>query len=136
VVVIDSSVALEWLLGQNRAEEAGRVFRRREDLLVHPLFWLEIANVLTKQVRAAALTSPQRDTAWQALEDLRLTTLSGDIAQSLLPQVLALAEAHRLSAYDAAHLAAALHLGAAFATLDGALSAATVKAGGRFIDWT
>jgi predicted nucleic acid-binding protein len=133
-LVVDSSIALEWLLGQARAEEAGRAFKTRENLLVHPLFWLEILNVLAKRVRRGVLTTSQRDIAWDGLNRVRLTTLTGDVAQSLLPQILRLAEHHWLSAYDAAHLATALHMGGEFATLDAALASAARQAGGSLFD--
>jgi len=135
-IVIDSSVALEWILNQDRAEAAETVFRKPDDLLVHPLFWLEIAHVLVKQRRLGVLTASQRDQAWVELQNLRLTTLPGETAHALLPRVMVLADDHRLSAYDAAHLAAALHLSAELATLDMALSAATLKAGGSLLSWT
>jgi predicted nucleic acid-binding protein len=132
-IVIDSSIALEWILDQNRASSAETVFRRPDDLLVHPLFWLEIVHVLIKQQRVGLLTAYHRDQAWLELQNLRLTTLPGDTAHALLPRVMILADEHRLSAYDAAHLAAALHLNAELATLDHALSAATLQAGGALL---
>ena len=133
-LVIDSSVALEWLLGQARAEEAGRAFKTHDDITVHPLFWLEIVHVLAKRIRRGVLTPSQRDIAWDGLNRVRLATLAGDVAQSLLPQIMRLAEHHRLSAYDAAHLATALHVGGHFATLDAALALATRQAGGSILD--
>lgn len=122
-IVVDASVGI----ARVRPEIASAIVRRafaawsfeRARLLVPPLFWLEVANVLGMKHRYPASETAE---ALRELDELGLETV--DMGRPELILVADAVEQHRLPAYDAAYLVLARLLGAQLATLDRQLAEA------------
>lgn len=127
--VLDSSVALAWVLPDESSPAADAVIERLAvEAAVVPALWpFEIANVLVVAQRRGRLTAKH---AAAALGHLRALPIEIDAAapDDRLPAILSLAERLDLTAYDAAYLELAQRLDAPLATLDERLRAATIRA--------
>lgn len=125
--VLDASVAACWAFDDENHPLAESALERlrTEPALVPALWWFEIRNVLVVSERRDRLTEPVSAAFLRAVARL-------DIAIDRTPDsaaVLALARAHRLSAYDAAYLELAQRAAAPLATLDAALARAARNEG-------
>lgn len=129
-LVLDSTVTLAWLLDYEGSKAVDEVFARVISARgwVPALWRLEVANRLTMAVRRKRITVEFRD---QSLADLALLNIVADedTERFAWGTTLALADAHRLTAYDAAYLELALRLGLPLATLDADLRKAAASAG-------
>ncbi|NKI71024.1 PIN domain-containing protein [Collimonas pratensis] len=134
-LVLDASAALAWIYAREKADEAACAERilleMAETAIIVPALWhIEIANALLTGERRKIITEAQ---AFDYLA--RLARLPIVVDNVLLAtrheQIMALARAYKLSAYDATYLELALRTGAALATFDGKLAAAMQGAGGR-----
>lgn len=128
-IVIDASIALAWLLGDERNDDALRLAERAQDdfdlrLAVPPIFWSEATNVLAVSVRRARLTQSE---AMDGLAALR--ALAFEEFDVPFDTCLSVAIASSLSAYDAQYLVLAQELGGALWTTDGRLALAARHAG-------
>jgi predicted nucleic acid-binding protein len=125
MLVLDSSVTLAWYV----PDESSRVTRALLDQVVEkgaivPQHWqLEVGNALLLAMRRRRV-SPERRA--EALEQLRRMQLSVDAETSdhAWTRSLALADAHRLTLYDACYLELAQRKQLPLATLDRDLRAA------------
>lgn len=126
VFVLDASVALDWLLGEDdpRAEVALRRLER-EDALVPDLWHLEVRNGLLSAMRRRRVTGRASSERIEALHHLPIRT----DRDSDLETAFALAERHDLSFYDAIYHELAVRHGAPIATLDKALARAAATSG-------
>jgi len=120
VIVLDASAAIDWLLRTpSGIQIENRIFSRSESLHSPHLLDLEVLQVLRRLSREGSVSRSRTD---QALSDL----ISLRIAR--YPHFIFLSEIwrhrHNLSAYDAAYVALAEHLGASLVTRDARLSAA------------
>ncbi len=125
--VLDTSVAVAWLLGDEAVPAAESALRRLEDdeALVPHLWHLELRNDLLVAVRRGRSASDGPAERLSALYDLPIRTDTDpdlDIA-------FALAERHGLSFYDAIYLELAARHAAPLATLDKALARAVAVEG-------
>jgi predicted nucleic acid-binding protein len=91
------------------------------------LIWADIRNILIVAERRGRIGSEDVIEALAVVSDLRIAL---DIAP-VETEVLRLARTHRLTAYDALYLEAALRLRAPLLTLDGTLLAAARAEGAR-----
>lgn len=114
MICVDASVAVKWILDEDRSDRARALFRAAErggsDIVAPPLLPFEVTNVLRQRTRAADGLSLAAATA---LLD-RFLTLPIAIHRSddLHLRALALAHAFDLpAAYDAHYLALAEDLG-------------------------
>jgi len=129
-VVVDCSVTAAWMLEDEANAACDALLERvRADAAVVPPIWLyEIANVLTVGERMGRI--PPRGGSARMAELLSLPIeVDGAIDTMIAMAIIALAAAHRLSAYDAAYLELALRTGLPLATLDRDLAATARKAG-------
>lgn len=114
MVVVDASALLGWLLGDlpvvaQRFEDA--LSRGDASPLIAPAFIRsEVANALAVATRRLRITPAQARQAATLADDLPLV-LEGSMLSSA--QLLLIAEAHALSAYDAQYLELAMRRGAA-----------------------
>jgi len=123
VIVLDASAAIDWLLQTAVGEQIEkRIFSRGETLHAPHLLDLEVAQVLRRLVREAAVSAPRVDQAIQDLLDLRVTRYPHFV---FLPNIWRLR--HNLSAYDAAYVALTEKLGATLVTRDARLASASVR---------
>ncbi len=127
-LVLDSSVTLAWLLDDEGSPAVDDVLARVTTARAWvPSIWrLEIANSLTIAVRRQRITREFRDQSLADLALLRIMT-DPDTDGFAWADTIALADAHRLTTYDAAYLELALRLGLPLATLDGDLRRAASK---------
>ncbi len=128
-LVLDSSVTLAWVFGDETTPAIRQVFEgiAERGAVVPGLWWLEVANSLTVAVRRKRIDTDFRRAA---LGDLALLDISTDqqTASLVWSETLNLADQHRLTLYDAAYLELARRRGLPLATLDQELRAAAVSA--------
>jgi predicted nucleic acid-binding protein len=126
-VVVDSSVAACWALPDEFSEIANRTLDRLalDAMLVPPIFWYEIRNVLLVNERRQRILMRQGQIALEKMADI--PTSEDDGASS--DDVMSLARTHGLTVYDAAYLELAKRRGATLATLDGKLASAATREG-------
>lgn len=128
-LVVDSSIAICWLMPDEAASEADIAVARilRDGADAPALFLHEVANVLVVNVRRqrlAATILPEM-LAEIGLWEVRLEPP----ALARIEDVARLAGAHGLSVYDAAYLELAMRRRCELATLDRALARAAAAAG-------
>jgi predicted nucleic acid-binding protein len=130
VVVIDASVAVASIIKEERTPELlalrGRI--AAGGALVPGLWWLEVANVLLLAERKGRLARADRLDALDVWAAFPIST-DPETAPRAWSDTLALAEAHRLTVYDAAYLELALRAGRPLATLDRELRDAAAARG-------
>jgi predicted nucleic acid-binding protein len=124
-LVIDSSVALAWCLPDEDVPELEGVEREvAEHGAMAAAHWpLEVANGLIFAVRRGRIDADFRDAALRDLAALPIA-LDAETAGQAWGDTLRLADAHKLTIYDAAYLELAIRRGLPLATLDRALAAA------------
>jgi predicted nucleic acid-binding protein len=128
--VLDSSVALTWCFEDEASPAADALLNRLADEGAHaPSLWpLEVLNALAvaeRRGRIARLARHRRAAFLQALP----VALDGETAEYAWLTTNLLAEAHRLTLYDAAYLELAQRLELPLATLDADLRAAASALG-------
>lgn len=121
MIVLDASAAVDWLLQTSAGERIEeRIYSHRESLHTLHLLDLEVAQVLRRLVREAAISARRAHEAIHDLLDLRITRYPHFV---LLPRIWQLR--HNLSAYDAAYVVLAEQLGATLLTRDRRLASAS-----------
>jgi predicted nucleic acid-binding protein len=118
--VADASATLPWRFEDEATPWTEALLDRLaggEEMYV-PAHWpLEVANSLLVACRRGRVTAEQVRSFIEDLTDLRIR-IAPPSTPSEWPVVLALAERHRLTAYDAAYLELVRRTGLALATLD------------------
>lgn len=123
--VLDASVAIAGLSGEGSPEADRLVARAFQETVVVPSIWLlEVANILTLKVRRGTLPARDRLLALRSIRDFWLSIDLVEPRSEQFESLIALADAHRLTTYDAAYLELAMRIGAPLATLDQALAKA------------
>jgi predicted nucleic acid-binding protein len=128
-LVLDASVTLAWLFGDEASPSVRQVFDTiaERGAVVPGLWHLEVANSLTMAVRRKRIDAPFRQAALNDLAVLDITTDPQTAAQAWAA-TLELADTYRLTLYDASYLELASRRGLPLATLDQDLLAAAVRA--------
>ena len=120
MIVLDASAAIDWLLQTAAGRQIeNRIYSHGESLHAPHLLDLEVAQVLRRLVREAAVSALRADQAIQDLLNLRVTRYPHFV---LLPQIWRLR--HNFSAYDAVYVALTEELGATLITRDARLALA------------
>jgi predicted nucleic acid-binding protein len=123
VIVLDASAAIDWLLQTAVGQQIeNRIYSRGESLHAPHLLDLEVAQVLRRLVREAAVTAQRADQAVEDLLNLRLTRYPHLV---FLQPIWRLR--HNLSAYDAAYVVLASQLAATLITRDARLASASSR---------
>jgi len=117
--VLDCSVSMRWCFHDDSTAYAEQILRRlsSSEAWVPSLWPLEVANVLLANERRRRLT-PADSSRFVALLQTLPIRIDPDTSARSLSDVLPVARAHRLSAYDAAYMELAMRLGCPIATLD------------------
>lgn len=117
--ILDSSVALCWVLPDESSQAVDRLCDRlADDVAVVPPVWpLEIGNALLVGVRRGRLTSRELSRLVSAIRALPVEIDSASTARSLA-ETLVIAERYDLTTYDASYIELAKRRGVALATLD------------------
>ncbi len=127
VFVPDASLAAQWVLPDERSALADLALDRlvTETARVPGLFWHEMRNLLLSAERRGRIDRRHVDTSMARLR--RLSIHRADDTDDR--DVMELARAHRLTAYDASYLALAVCEGCALASLDRRLNEAAAAEG-------
>lgn len=126
MIVVDASIAAAWLLPEEDSEAAETLIAGLSQRSPVPsLFWHELRNILVMAERRGRIVAGEAAAAMGRLRRLPLD----DAGAGSDGAVLALASAHRLTAYDAAYLALAQERGLPLATLDLKLAGAARREG-------
>jgi predicted nucleic acid-binding protein len=130
LLILDSSVTLAWIYGDETTEAIRRVFDAIADngAMVPALWRLEVANSLTMAVRKRRIDPDFRRAA---LADLALLDITTDqqTDSHAWTDTLNLADHFRLTVYDAAYLELARRRTLPLATLDQELRTAATAIG-------
>ena len=120
-------MAAAWVLPDEEAAVADLALDRlvEETAKVPDVFWLELRNLLLSAERRRRIDVHHAEASMRRLRRLRIHRAeeSDDL------EVMALARAHRLTAYDASYLALAVREGCALASLDRRLNEAAAAEG-------
>jgi predicted nucleic acid-binding protein len=134
--VLDASVTLSWAFANEATPFTVRILERLKTArAVAPAVWpFEVINALVDAERRGRINAAQQA---EFLERLRLLPISIEHRPVawLGQQILPLARAHRLTAYDAAYLELAIREGLPLATLDGDLRKAAAAAGAALAEF-
>ena len=121
MIVLDASAAVDWLLQTPAGQQIEkRIYSRNESLHAPHLLDVEVAQVLRRLVREAAVSAQRAEDATQDLADLRVTRYPHFVFLSRIWQLR-----HNLSAYDAAYVVLAENLSATLVTRDARLASAS-----------
>jgi predicted nucleic acid-binding protein len=133
-MVLDVSVALTWCFEDEMTQDGLALLRRvRSTRIVVPALWhVEVANALLQGQRRNRIDAAAVDEFPTLLGNLLIETDHDQERRGSLAPI-ALAQAHRLTAYDACYLELALRLGLPLASHDSALREAASAAGGDVI---
>jgi predicted nucleic acid-binding protein len=117
--VLDCSVTMRWCFHDDATRYAEHVLQRlsTEEACAPSLWALEVANVLLVAERRRRLTPADSSRFVSLLQTLPIR-VAAETALHVWSDVLPVARAHQLSAYDAAYLELAMRLGCPIATLD------------------
>ncbi len=123
--VIDSSVALAWLLPDERGQAADALVDRLESASpAAPAIWpLEVANALVTARRRDRIADRDVDRMLEVLFALPVDVEPAS-GVDMLARVVAIARRHGITTYDAAYVELAKRRGWPLATLDARLKAA------------
>jgi predicted nucleic acid-binding protein len=129
-IVLDSSVAASWCISDeaNAKSDALLVRVRDHGAFVPALWYWEIANVLSMAERRGCAAASDVAISLELLSELPIEVDAACTTRAWR-ETMALARAHKLTAYGAAYLELALRLGCELATNDAALRAAAKAAG-------
>jgi predicted nucleic acid-binding protein len=130
-LVLDGSIALGFILKDERSPGALKVLERLEDGLPAfvPAHWhLEVANGLIMAERRRRATQADITEALQLVQALPVAT-DPETSQRATSDTAALARQYHLTIYDAAYLELALRRHAALSTTDHDLAKAAKAAG-------
>ena len=128
--VVDASITLDWCFGDEASEPADRALDRLEhEEAIAPSIWpLEVANGLRTAERRSRLDLADLARVRDLLLALPVQVEAVDLRLAL-NEVIEVARALDLSAYDAAYLALAARRGLPLATGDGRLREAALAVG-------
>lgn len=121
MIVLDASAVIDWLLQTPPGQHIEhRIYSRNETLHVPHLIDLEVTQVLRRLVGQGVVLPRRADEAVRDLLDLRINRYPHF---AFLPRIWQLR--HNFTAYDAAYIVLAEHLGAPLVTRDRRLASPT-----------
>jgi len=129
-LVLDSSIALAWMLDDERSADADAVVDQlQRDSARVPAIWpLEVGNALVMAMRRGRVSGDEVARMVKALLALPID-VDSDRDATRLPVYVQIAHERALTTYDASYLELAQRLSLPLATLDRRLRAACADAG-------
>lgn len=128
-LVLDNSIVIAWALGEPSPQAESVIASLAHARAIVPSLWpLEVANALVTAERRGRISEGHLLQLRDLIAELPIE-VAGQTTQRVLGDVLQLARAHGLSAYDAAYLELAIRCGGALASLDNRLAEAARAAG-------
>jgi predicted nucleic acid-binding protein len=128
-VVLDGSMALSWVLADEKTDQSEavrKIIEEGAEVRVPSLWPLEVANALLVAERRKRISQTDTTSALAALAKLPVE-IDSETGQRAGRDIIALARQHSLSVYDAACLELVVRQSAALASLDEALRKAAEK---------
>ncbi len=119
MIVLDSSAAVEWLLGLPLADAVAGRLNSAESVHAPALLDIEVAHVVRRYCAAGEISDDVGEQALSALAEFDAVHYTHEL---FLPLIWRLR--HNLTAYDAAFVALAAVLDAPLVTLDGRIAQA------------
>ena len=121
MIVLDASVALKWIFGEEEGEEKARLYKEghvtgRERVAVHSLFFYEAANVLATKTRLSPKDAAE---AFSLMWNFDLDVFRLGLDEFL--EGITLSRQCGITLYDAAYVVLAGRLGCPFVTSDRSL---------------
>jgi predicted nucleic acid-binding protein len=121
MIVLDASVALQWIFGEEEGGDKARLYKEghvtgKEPVAVHSLFFYEIANVLATKTR---LSTKDAADAFSLIWNFDLEVFRLGLDEFL--EGLTLSRQYGITLYDAAYIVLARKLGCPFFTSDRSL---------------
>ncbi|MBM4308940.1 MAG: type II toxin-antitoxin system VapC family toxin [Deltaproteobacteria bacterium] len=118
MIVLDASVALKWIFGEEEGGEKAGLYKEghvtgKEPIAVHSLFFYEIANVLATKTR---LSSKDAAEAFSLIWTFDLEVFGLGLDEYL--EGIALSRQYGITLYDAVYVVLAKKLGCPFVTSD------------------
>lgn len=119
-VVVDASVAAQWVVLQEHTNTARTLLQSPRELVAVDLIRVEVFNTLLRAIRAKRLQAEAASMSVQFFErvPLRLRPTSAYASEAF-----AIAQQHGGTVYDACYIALARSLGAPLATADERMAA-------------
>lgn len=115
-LVVDTSVAVKWLISEEDSGVAGRLFADNHEIHAPRLLVSEVANVLWRKVALQGLVDLQE--AQARLESLPNMAIIWEADEMIGADALRIATMLRHPAYDCVYLALARHIDATLVTSD------------------
>lgn len=127
-LVLDASMALAWLFGDEGSEGAEKAFDRVsiDGAIVPVLWWLEVVSALQKAVRRNRCDAPYVDRSLDRLRRMRIST-DDETARHAWTTTLALSREEGLTCYDASYLEVAIRRQLPLASGDARLVEAAIR---------
>jgi predicted nucleic acid-binding protein len=128
--VLDCSMTMAWCFDDEATPYTNAVRDQLADMrAVVPSLWpLEVANATIVGERRKRLDEARTLRFFALLKGLPIS-IDGETSDKAFSEIVHLARAHNLSAYDAAYLELAIRRGLPLATLDGKLKTAAQAVG-------
>jgi predicted nucleic acid-binding protein len=128
--VVDCSLAVAWCFEDEATPQTDALLDRlREEGALVPILWhLELGNVLLQAQRRGRISKARLTALVDLIAGLPITT-DGETGTRALRQTLALAQAERLTTYDASYLELAARRFLPLASKDRALHQAAQRVG-------
>ena len=128
-LVMDCSVSASWFLRDETNEEAKKILGMVKDheIVVPPLWPIEMANVLVMAERKKRITAADAARVVELFMDLPIEVEAGGLQNLRVLRLLA--REYGLTAYDATYLELAQRRGLPLASLDLVLNQAAKKCG-------
>ena len=129
-IVLDCSITMSWCFQDETTDSSITLLESLDGISLHvPALWtLETANALASAHRRGRIDDDDLAATLLFLETLPLE-IDDRTASSSLTDVLPLALAYELTAYDATYLELAMRIEAPLCTLDSGLHSAAKRAG-------
>ncbi len=129
-MVLDSSIALSWCFEDQAGPATDALLEklRHEGALAPALWCWEVADALTTAVRRGRITPTEANVRFTILQVLPIV-IDAEALDRAWRETFALANAHALTAYDAAYLELASRMAVPLATKDSDLRKAATTIG-------
>lgn len=125
MLVLDCSVLMAWVAPDEASDYTTQVreamMQYNVPVIVPPLFYLEVVNVLEVMQRRKRMDEQQVNRALGLLKQLPITVDSEGMSLSTALAIRGLMHKHTLTAYDAAYLELGIRRNLRVSTLDKAL---------------
>jgi predicted nucleic acid-binding protein len=130
ITYVDTSVLIKVIIEESGSEASAELWDASDVLAAARIGYVEARAALAAAHRGDRLSARQLRSAKAALDDLWSQLTVVEVTAGLVADAAELAEAERLRAYDAVHLAAAIEIGAdVVASSDHDLLRAAVRVG-------